>query len=387
MKVAIVHDWLTLTGGAERVLEAMLDLYPDADIFCMVCFLRDEDKALLRGKTPRTSFIQRLPFARKFYRSYLPLMPIAVEQFDLGDYDLVLSSSHAVAKGVITCPDQMHISYVHSPIRYAWDLQHAYLREARLERGMKSAVARLILHYIRMWDMRTSNGVDHFIANSHFIRSRIGKVYRRTATVIHPPADTRRFEMREDKEDFYLTASRMVPYKHIPLIARAFAAMPDKRLVIIGDGPQMDMVKEVLAPNVTIMGRQDNAVLVDHMQRARAFVFAAEEDFGIVPLEAQACGTPVIAYGRGGSLETVIGDGPDRTGVFFAEQTLEAIVAAVGTFEALPGGIPAAACRRNADRFGTDRFKRELGDFVERRLAERQRLPDRDSAAALTHRP
>lgn len=369
MKIAIVHDWLTLTGGAERVLEAMLDLYPDADIFCMVAFLEDEDVALTRHHPVRTSFIQKLPFARKHYRSYLPLMPIAVEQFDFTNYDLVLSSSHAVAKGVITGPDQLHISYVHSPIRYAWDLQNAYLKEVGMERGIKSALARSILHYMRIWDVRTSNGVDHFIANSAFVQARIRKAYQRDAAVIYPPVDTDRFTMCEEKEDFYLTASRMVPYKRIPLIVQAFATMPDKRLVVIGDGPEMAMVKAAAGANVTVMGRQSNAVLGDHMRRARAFVFAAKEDFGIVPVEAQACGTPVIAYGRGGSLETVNGSGAERTGVFFAEQTREAIMAAVTAFEALTVAPSPAACRRNAERFGTDRFKRELREFVDRQVA------------------
>lgn len=384
MKVAIVHDWLTLTGGAERVLDAMLEIYPQADVFCVVCFLAEEDMPLLRGKVPRTTFIQRLPFARRFYRSYLALMPIAIEQLDVTAYDLVISSSYAVAKGVITGPDQMHISYVHSPIRYAWDLQHDYLKEARIDTGFKSLIARAILHYIRLWDVRTSNGVDHFIANSRFIRARIAKVYRRSATVIHPPADTSRFTMRVDKEDFYVTASRMVPYKHIPLIAKAFAKMPDKRLIIIGDGPQMDLVKEIVAPNITLLGRQDNDVLVDYMQRAKAFVFAAKEDFGIVPLEAQACGTPVIAYGAGGSLETVIGEGPDRTGVFFADQTIESIAGAVAEFETLSEKITATACRRNADRFGTERFKRELLDFVEAKMAHQGALAEDQPVAFLS---
>lgn len=313
MKVAVVHEWLDTYAGSERVLEQMLKAYPSADLFTVVDFLKDDERGFVLGKRARTTFIQRLPGARKHFRSYLPLMPLAVEQLDLSGYDLVLSSSHAVAKGVITGPDQVHVSYVHSPIRYAWDMQHQYLNESGLARGFKGAVARLVLHYMRLWDLRTANGVDAFIANSAFIARRIRKVYRREAQVIFPPVDLDRFQLHEHKEDFYLAASRMVPYKKMPLIAEAFAKMPGKRLVMIGDGPEIDRVRAVAGPNVSVLGYQGTEVLADHMRRARAFVFAAEEDFGIMPVEVQACGTPVIAFGRGGATETVLTEGPHRT--------------------------------------------------------------------------
>jgi len=229
VRVAIVHDWLVTYAGAERVLEQIVACFPDADLFALVDFL--EDRSFIRGKPVTTSFIQKLPKAKTKYRSYLPLMPLAIEQLDLSAYDVVISSSHAVAKGVLTGPDQVHVSYVHSPIRYAWDLQHQYLNESKLTAGPKSALARLILHYIRNWDVRTANSVDSFVSNSDFIARRIKKVYQRDADVINPPVDVEAFSILEQKEDFYLTASRMVPYKKIDLIVEAFAKMPERRLV------------------------------------------------------------------------------------------------------------------------------------------------------------
>ncbi len=366
-RVAIVHDWLTVYGGGEKVLEKMLETWPEADLFSVVDFVPENLRFFLRGRTPKTTFIQRLPWAKTKYRSYLPLMPLAIEQLDLSGYDVVLSSSHAVAKGVITGPDQVHVSYVHSPIRYAWDLQHQYLAEAGLVKGLKSAIARLILHYMRLWDTRTANGVDAFVANSRFVARRLAKAYGRQAEVIHPPVDIDRFTMREQKEDFYLTASRMVPYKKIPLIVQAFAGMPDKRLLVIGEGPEFDKVKAAATPNVQVLGYKSTPELIDHMQRAKAFVFAAEEDFGITPVEAQACGTPVIAYGKGGSLETVRGRSEDaeRTGVFFHEQSVAAVQAAVREFESIPGGIQPQACRAHAVSFAPQRFQSELKRVVD----------------------
>lgn len=376
MKVAIVHEWLTTYAGSEKVVEQMLEVYPEADVFVMVDFLPEKDRGFLKGKKVRTSFLQNMPFAKKKYRQYLPLMPLAIEQFDLSAYDLILSSSHAVAKGVITGPNQLHISYVHSPIRYAWDMQHQYLKESGLQRGLKGAFAKWMLSRIRMWDYRTANGVDYFIANSEFIASRIWKVYRRESSVIYPPVNVNAFAYREDKEDFYLTASRMVPYKKMDMIAEAFAGMPDKKLVIIGDGPDMEKVKAhaAKAPNIQVLGYQPDAVLIDYMQRAKAFVFAAEEDFGITPVEAQACGTPVIAYGRGGSLETVRGLGVAQpTGVFFEEQTPAQVMAAVSRFENEGGAIQAANCRKNAVRFSPEAFRKKLQQHVDNKLHQNTR--------------
>jgi glycosyltransferase involved in cell wall biosynthesis len=311
--------------------------------------------------------------AKTKYRSYLPLMPLAIEQFDLSGYDLVISSSHAVAKGVLVGPDQLHICMCYSPIRYAWDLQFQYLRESSLESGLKSWMARWLLHMMRLWDVRTANAVDHFIAISHFIVRRIEKAYRREATVIYPPVDVYGFAFQPSKEDFYLTASRMVPYKKMPMIVEAFASMPDKRLVVIGEGPEFEKCKAVAGSNVTLMGWQPFAVLKDHVQRAKAFVFAAEEDFGITPLEAQACGTPVIAFGKGAVLETIQGLDAERpTVVFFSEQSPAAIKAAIEIFEKENFQITPDACRENVLRFSPERFRTEFTEFVEQAWAQAQ---------------
>jgi glycosyltransferase involved in cell wall biosynthesis len=367
VKVAIVHDWLVVSGGAEKVLKNIIECFPKADIFSIVDFL--EDRECVKGKSVKTSFIQRMPFARRRYRAYLPLMPIAIEQVDLSGYDLVISSSHAVAKGVLTGPNQIHVSYVHSPIRYAWDLQHQYLKESHLSTGLKSIMARVLLHYIRGWDSRSANGVDHLLANSQFIALRIKKAYRREATVIYPPVDLANMKMCTQKEDFYVTASRMVPYKRIDLIVRAFSQTPERRLVVIGDGPEMKKIKSVAGDNVTILGHQPSDVLVDHLRRARAFVFAAEEDFGISVVEAQACGTPVIAFGRGGVLESVIGLPLERpTGVFFGEQTPESLLEAVSRFEHNAQLFDARQCRKNAERFSSENFKTALTSFIDSRV-------------------
>lgn len=365
MRVAIIHDWLTEYAGAERVLEQILSCYPQADLYSVVDFMPAEKREFLQGKPCHTSFIQTLPFARTQFRKYLALMPLAVEQFDLSSYEIVLSSSHAVAKGIITGPDQLHICYVHSPIRYAWDLQHQYLAETGLNQGIKGWIARLILHYMRIWDVRTANNVDHFISNSHFIARRIWKTYRRKATVIYPPVDILKFSLHENKDNFYLAASRLVPYKKMHLIAEAFAAMPERRLIIIGDGPEMQKVKKNSGTNVTVMGYQPCDVICDYMQRARAYILAAEEDFGIAPLEAQACGTPVIAFGKGAALETIRGlDDQHPTGVFFPEQTAQSIQTAITRFEQESARILPAACRENASRFAPAIFGTKFRELV-----------------------
>ncbi len=365
MRIAIVCEWLVTYAGSEKVLEQLLHIFPEADLYAVADFMPENARGFLHNKKATTSFIQGLPGARKHYKSYLPLMPLAIEQLDVSGYDLVISSSHCVAKGVITGPNQIHISYVHSPIRYAWDLQHQYLREANLQHGLKGWLAKLILHYMRLWDYRTSNNVDYFIANSEFIAKRIWKCYRREARVIYPPVAIESFSLCEQKEDFYLTASRMVPYKKIDLIVEAFARMPEKKLVVIGDGSEMQKIRAKAGANIVIMGYQPDAVLKERMQKARAFVFAAEEDFGIIPVEAQACGTPVIAFARGGALETVRGlDAEAPTGVFFTEQKAEAICDAVGLFEKNIALFKPENCRRNAERFSTARFREEIKAYV-----------------------
>ena len=365
VSVGIVADWLVTFAGAEKVIAEFIKLYPNADIYSVVDFLSDESRKKFYGKEATTSFIQRLPFAKKKYQQYLPLMPLAIEQLDVTGHDIVLSSSHAVAKGVLTGPDQLHISYVHSPIRYAWDFQHQYLREAGLNKGLKGKLARWFLHKIRIWDYRTANGVDHFIANSQFIARRIKKVYGRDADVIYPPVDVERFTLQENKEDFYFTASRMVPYKRIDLIVEAFSQMPDKKLVVIGDGSEMAKIKSRAGSNIEILGYQPDDVMQDYMRRTRAFVFAAEEDFGITPVEAQASGTPVIAFGKGGVLETIRPYGErNATGVFFSEQTAESLINAVRHFDTIKDSILPKDCRENALKFSAQRFHDELDEYI-----------------------
>lgn len=373
MRVAVIHEWFTTIAGSEKVTEQILNLYPDADVFAVYAdekILKQTD--FLKDRSVRTTFIQNLPMAGSKFRSYLPLMPLAIEQLDLSQYDLVISSAHAVAKGVLTGPDQLHISYVHSPIRYAWDLQHQYLKESGLDQGLKGWVAKWLLHKMRLWDHRTAAGVDHFIANSRFIGRRIHKVYGRSADVIYPPVDVNAFTVGERKENYYLAASRLVPYKRMDLIVQAFAAMPDKRLVVIGDGPDMPKLKAVVSPNVELLGYQPFSALKKHMQEAKAFVFAAEEDFGITPVEAQACGTPVIAFGKGGALETVrgLGKGDAPTGVFFPAQTIESLCEAVKRFEQNQALFSANNCRLQAERFSIERFRQELKTYVDTRMAD-----------------
>jgi len=364
-RIAIIADWLSTYAGAERVLEQMLLTFPDAEVFAVVDVVPPAERAFLQGKPVHTTFIQRLPWARKRFRAYLPLMPLAIEQFDLSGFDIVLSTSHAVAKGVLVGPDQLHLSYVYSPLRYAWDMQPQYLREAGLTHGPKSWLVRWLLHRLRLWDVRTANGVDHFLADSKFIARRIAKCYRREAEVLYPPVALQTFQFEPDKDDFYLTVSRLVPYKRVDLIVEAFAQMPDKPLVVIGDGPELARIKQLAAPNVTLLGYQPGEVVRARMQKARAFVFAAQEDFGIAPVEAQACGTPVIAYGRGGATESVLGPQAQRpTGVFFAEQTVPALCQAVRRFEALPQPIRPEDCRANAERFAEPLFRARLRETV-----------------------
>ena len=379
MRIAFVHEWLVTYAGSERVLEQMLKCYPEADLYCLIDFLPEADRLHILNKPARTSFIQRLPFAKTKYRHYLSLMPLAIEQLDVSGYDVIISSNHAVAKGVITGPDQLHICMCYSPIRYAWDLQHQYLSESGLDSGLKGWIAKWMLHRIRLWDARTEKGVDHFIAISDFIARRIWKVYRRESTVIYPPVDVASFSFREQKEEFYLAASRMVPYKKMELIVDAFLAMPDKKLIMIGDGPGFSKIRAKVGPNVTLLGYQEFKVLKDHMQRAKAFVFAAEEDFGIAPIEAQACGTPVIAYAKGAATETIKGlDCKEPTGVFFEMQTVESIVDAVLRFEKTR--ISASACRENAMRFSVERFQSEFAEYVNKATSRKRSTDPREQS-------
>ncbi len=362
MRVAIVHEWFVDYSGSEKVLEQILNIYPEADLYALVDFLPNDLRWFIKNKKVYTSFIQNLPFAKSKFRHYLPLFSLAIEQLDLGKYDIVISNNHCVAKNVITNPDQLHISYVHSPIRYAWDKQNQYLKESNLDKGIKGFITKLILQYARINDIRGVNGVDEFICNSHYISRRIWKNYKRKAKVIYPPVDIDTFQLNEKKEDYYFTASRMVPYKRMDLIVEAFQYLPDKKLVVIGDGPEFPKVKQKAGKNVELLGFKSTDVLKKYMSQAKAFIFAAEEDFGIIPVEAQACGTPVIAYGKGGALETIINN---ETGLFFYEQSVEAIVSAVKLFERESSKFIPKNIRLNSEKFSVKRFQTEFKDYVD----------------------
>lgn len=364
MKIAIVHDWLNQRGGGEKVLEAIYGLYP-APIFTLVHDPDSTRGTALENADIRTSFIQKLPTGKRGHRKFLPFFPKAVESFDFRGYDLVLSSSAAVSKNIIVPPDTLHICYVHSPIRYAWDLEKQYLEESGLSKGLPGMMARSMLSKIRAWDALCGPRADVLIANSKFISRRIQKCYRRESAVIHPPVDVDVFELETQKEDYYFTASRMVPYKKIDLIVEAFSRMPDRKLVVIGSGPDEKKIRALAGPNVELMGFQPTSVLREKMQKARAFVFAAEEDFGIVPVEAQACGTPVIVFGRGGALETVK---ENETGVYFNEQTPESLMQAVRDFETK--SFDPLRVRKHAETFSRARFEKEYQALVERSVAE-----------------
>ncbi|EPY6799128.1 glycosyltransferase family 4 protein [Klebsiella pneumoniae] len=375
INIGVVADWLVTYAGAERVLSEMFDIFPDAELYSIVDFLSDEAREYFHNKKAKTTFIQNLPFAKSKYQNYLPLMPLAIEQLDVSGHDIILSSSHAVSKGVLTGPDQLHISYVHSPIRYAWDLQHQYLKESGLDHGVKGIIAKWLLHKIRIWDYRTASGVNHFVANSKFIARRINKVYGRTADVIYPPVDVKRFTLNENKKDYFVTASRLVPYKRVDLIVEAFSHMPDKQLVVIGDGSDMKKIKAKATANVEILGYQPNSVMEEYMRNAKAFIFAAEEDFGITPVEAQACGTPVIAFGKGGSLETVRPLGVNMpTGMFFEQQNISSLISAVNLFTENQELFEPANCRANALKFSVERFKNEMNNYVSQKWTDFQKF-------------
>jgi len=357
LKIAIIHDWLVTNAGAEKVLKAILELYPDADIFSLVDFLSYKDRQeVINGKYAKTSFIQMLPFAKKHFRNYLPLFPRAIESFDLHEYDLIISSSWAVAKGVKTHKHQIHISYCYTPIRYVWDLYDEYTSGLKQP---KKILVQLTLKYIRKWDIDTVDRVDKFIADSKFVKERIKRTYNKDATVIYPPIDIEKFTLYDKKNDFYLTVSRLVPYKKTKLIVEAFNTMPDKTLVVIGKGEEYKEIKRIAKKNIQLLGYQDDKSLKKYMQKASAFVYAAIEDFGIVPIEAMATGTPVIALNDGGTAETVI----DKVnGVHFQNQTVEDICDAIKRFETLKFDYKEISTL--AQNYSEERFKQELIEYI-----------------------
>ena len=363
MKTAIVHDWFVSYAGSERVVESLTNVWKDADVFVLFNLLNESDqKIVVKDKIPHTSFLNKFNLIKKHHRKFLPLFPYAVEQFDLSGYDLIISSSHAVAKGVLTNSNQLHICYCHTPIRYAWDLMHQYLKDANLTTGLKGLIAKSILHYIRVWDSATANRPDFYVANSNYIAKRIQKIYKRESTVIYPPVDTDKFTCEVNKDSYYLTASRLVPYKKINLIAEAFTKMHDKRLLIIGDGPGEEKIKAVSGNNIEFLGYKSGEALVNYMQKAKAFVFAAEEDFGIMIVEALSCGTPVIAFGKGGATETIT---DNENGILYPEQTSESIIEAVKRFELQKDIFDPHTISNSAKKYKRKIFEEKIKSFVD----------------------
>jgi glycosyltransferase involved in cell wall biosynthesis len=368
LKIVLVHEWLVFYAGGERVFESFTNIWKDADVFALVDFLNDEHrKIILKGKHAHTTFIQKLPFAEKKFRSYLPLFPLAIESLNFSKYDIIISSSHAVTKGVRKKPNQLHISYCHSPMRYIWDEAETYFEAAKLNKGLKKIVATKILNYLRKWDLKTAQRPDYLIANSNYIAEKLKRIYNRNSTVIYPPVDVDKFECVNNKDDYYFVASRLVPYKRIDLIVEAFSQMPDKRLVIAGTGPELNKLKSNFLVNVEFIGYQDENSLKELMQKAKAFVFTAEEDFGIVVVEAMACGTPVIALNKGGTAETVV-DG--KTGILFENQNVEDIKNAVRRFERIEDSFNHNEISEYTKKFSRKIFEEKIKQYVDEKSDE-----------------
>ena len=364
MKVAIVHDFFCNLGGSDTVAQILHQLFPEAPVYTLVIYDRNRDAELVQGMDIRTSFIQNLPLAGRTHQPFLPLFPIAIEQFDLSGYDLVISSSHSFAKGVITSPQTLHICYCHTPMRYAWDLYGGYTRRMG---QLSRALTALVMNYIRLWDVLTAERVDCFIANSQFVAKRIKKYYGREARVIHPPVDTSYYTPMNEDEDYYLVVSRLTAYKRIDLAVKAFNKL-GLPLRIIGTGPEMGRLRAIAKTNIQLLGEQPREVLREHLAKCRAFVFPGKEDFGIAPLEAQAAGRPVIAYAAGGALETVV---EGVTGIFFHEQTIESLIAAVERLDAIQ--FDKDRIRQHALRFDEELFKQRIVEFIQVKYAEHQR--------------
>lgn len=363
-----MHEWFVDYMGSEKCVESFNNIYPQSDVFSLIDFLDELDrKKILKGKHAKTSFIQKLPRARTSYRSFLPLFPLAIEQIDVSNYDVVISSSHSVAKGVLTNSKQLHICYCHTPMRYAWDLYHQYIRESGLQKGIKGFFAKYFLHKIRVWDFISSNRVDYFIANSNYIAKRIKKVYGRDADVIYPPVDVEKFKLTKIKEDYYLIVARFVPYKKVDIVVEAFTKLANHKLIVVGSGPDEQILKRMASANIEFKGYQNDSDLTKLMQKAKAFIYAAEEDFGITIVEAQAAGTPVIAYGEGGAKETVV---PGKTGILFNQQTPDALINAVSEFEKSLQDFNPQTISDHAKQFSRQVFESRIKEYVEKKYQE-----------------
>jgi glycosyltransferase involved in cell wall biosynthesis len=362
-KVAVIHDWLNGMRGGEKVLEEILDFFPGADVYTL--FLEEENiSGRIKAHKITASRLNRWGFIRKRYKHFLPLFPATIESFDLTGYGLVISTSHCVAKGVIPAPDALHFSYIHSPMRYIWDQYYSYFGAAK---GIKKWFIRRQMSKLRVWDVTASARVDYFIANSNFVKRRIKKYYRRDADVIHPPVDTEFYRPAENAErGFFLTVSALVPYKEVRLLVEAFNQTGDA-LVIVGKGPQEKKLKKMAGPNITFKKNLDAEELRGLYQQAAAFVFAGIEDFGIAFVEAQACGTPVIAYKKGGVLDIVT----EETGVLFPHQSSPSIIEALDKMKKNP--LDPSIIRKNSLKFSTENFKKNMKEFLDQRMRVERR--------------
>lgn len=401
-RVALVHDWLTGMRGGERCLEALCDLFPDADLFTLL-HVKGSVSRTIEKRPIRTSAIQTLPFAETRYRYYLPIFPWAIEQFSLDGYDLILSSSHCVAKGVKAPPHALHIAYVHTPMRYIWDMQDAYVAAGRMD-PVSRLLLRAVAGRLRRWDVAVNDRVDCFIANSLHVADRIRRCYGRESTVIYPPVETARFHIAERTDDYYLAAGAFAPYKRFDLAIEAFNRL-QRRLIVLGAGQEGERLRRLAGPTIEFLGWRSDREVADLLSRCRALVFPGDEDFGILPVEAMACGRPVIAYGKGGVTETVIPlncstfnvqcselkDPLNRepgilnlepvtpTGVFFYEQTVEALIDAVGLFERSSDRFDPEAIRAHALIFDRSVFKKRIVSYIDERLEEWKRKEGRRS--------
>ena len=342
-KIALVHDWFLKDsfGGSEKVTVIINELfdskYSVPDIFSLTQNIENTKKDFLNDKKIKTSLIQSLPFGKTHVQHFLPLLPFAIEQLDLRNYDLVVSSSHALAKGVLTSPDQLHISYVHTPMRYAWDQMYTYLKKSKLSKFGLEFIIRYVLYKLREWDFYSSQRIDHFISNSTFTAKRIKKYWGKDSEVIHPPVDIKRFIHDKNRLDFYLSLNRLVPNKRIDLLIRAFNKL-GLPLVVIGDGPERFKLEKMAKPNIKILSKISDSEVENYLSRCRAFVYASLEDFGIAPVEAMASGAPVIAYGKGGVLDTIncLTSNDHKklsNGILFKNQTTKDIIDVIEWFE------------------------------------------------------
>ena len=377
INAALVHDWLPVFSGAEMVVAQILSNIGPSDLFTLYDFLSDEDRERLGAARIFTSSLNSIPMAKRFYRWTFPLCPTAIESFDLSAYDLVISSSAAFAKGVITHPQQRHIAYVHTPMRYAWDQTFEYQSSTRFARFPANLLLQRELHNLRIWDARTAHGPDLMVANSNLVKRRIEQIYGRNSLVIHPPVDIERFPICREKDDYFVLASRLVPYKRVDLVVDAFKRMPDRRLIVLGDGPEMRTLKNRASANVMFEGHVPRSVLIERIRRARAFIFASYEDFGIAMAEAQAAGTPVISYSRGGARDIIVPLGkPTPTGHFFHVQSVEAVIDAVDQFCEHEAEIDFDACHENALRFSKEVFDRKFSNAIHWTLDHRGKRDD-----------